>query len=519
MTSTGSVTVGKQSARKPPGRKTVSRLTRYAGGAESDEFLAAAKEVNPAGGITAGLASIAAADGQRFVQAATAAIAPHPYNDPVRSAPQPDSPQWKELVNSIRASGVQVPILLVTRAAFVAARPELEVGIGPVAEYVTIYGHRRRAAAVAAGIETVPAVIDDTVLADGGDLDAMTNENLGREDLTELQQAEMFARYSEAGFGQRAIADKVGMHQSTVSRRLRLLLLAPEVLAAVEGGKIRSAEASDLAGQLPYGPPRPWQEEVDPDQQSPERRADQIAAYELVVSGSVPKRAADRILTERRARRRAAAEGIELVDAQKRFGPDYQRYVIASPDAASGDVVGALDPLQGGLIYFPASAEAAGVDNRPSSSTGQSKLRTAAMKARRAACPRLVAAPPPREKLLPLLAAQYAAGLSGLAASPAGWALAYDLSRAAALATAEHRDVSAYRSAAAQETELKRHLEIAWACAIAAYELHASDKGRESWSSIDIAYLNLLQDRASYSPTQWELERMKSALSATETAL
>jgi len=53
-------------------------------------------------------------------------------------------------------------------------------------------------------------VVDDSVLADGGDLGAMTIENLGREDLTELQQAEMFAHYSEAGLGQRAIADKLG---------------------------------------------------------------------------------------------------------------------------------------------------------------------------------------------------------------------------------------------------------------------------------------------------------------------
>ena len=515
MTTNGSSTVSKRLARTPGRRKTANKLARYAGGSDSAEFLAAAKEIDTGGGITAGLASIAAADGHRFVEAPTAAIVPHPYNDPIRSAPQPDSARWTELANSVRAAGVQVPILLVSRSAFVAARPALEAADRARAKYVIIYGHRRRAAAVAAGLETIPAVIDDAVLADGGDLDAMTIENLGREDLTELQQAEMFARYSEAGLGQRAIADKLGVNQSTVSRRLSLLLLAPEVLESVERGKIKSTEAAELAGKLPYGTPRPWQQETDTDQESAHRRTDQLAAYELVVSGATPKRAAERVLAERRARQRAASEGVEIVDPRARFGPDFQQYAITSLAAVDGDVVASIDPLQGGLVYYPAAAAPAR-DTSPSpqpqpAADGSSKLRTAALNSRRAACPRLVAAAPPREKLLPLLAGQYASGLTALAASPAGWSLAFEFSRAAGLATAEHPDVASYRAAATTQIELKRHLEIAWACAVAGYELHAADKGRESWNHIDSTYVQLLQDRANYSPTPWERERIESA--------
>lgn len=513
MTTNGTSAANKRPTRVSGGRKTASRLTRYAGGSDSAEFLAAAKELE-AGGITAGLASIAAADGQRFIEAPTAEIAPHPYNDPIRSTPQPDSHRWIELVNSVRAAGVQVPILLVTRAGFIKARPTLQTAIGPDVAYVIIYGHRRRAAAVEAGLTTIPAVIDDSVLVDSGDLDAMTIENLGREDLTELQQAEMFAHYSEAGLGQRAIADKLGVHQTTVSRRLRLLLLTPEVLEGVERGTIKSAEAAELAGKLPYGPRRPWQEDTDADQESDQRRADQRAAYELVMmSGTTPKRAAERVLVERRARRRAAAEGVEIIDPRQRFGPTYQQYALNSPAAVDGNVVAAIDPLQGGLVYYPATVaparDAASRSSAQPVASGSSKLRTAAMKARRAACPRLVAACPPREKLLPLLAAQYAAGLTGLAASGAGWALAYEFSRVAGLATAEYPDITSYRTGAAAEIELKRHLEVAWACAVAGYELRAADKGRESWDHIDKIYVQLLQDRADYSPTPWERERLE----------
>lgn len=514
MTTTGSSAVGKRLTRGTGGRKTANRLARYAGGSDSERFLAAAQNIDPSGGITAGLASLAAADGQRFVEAPTAAIAPHPYNDPMRSAPQPDSARWTELVDSVRAAGVQVPILLVSRAAFVEARPTLETAIGPEAQYVIIYGHRRRAAAVAAGLETIPAVIDNAVLADGGDLDAMTIENLGREDLTELQQAVMFAHYSEAGLGQRAIADKLGVNQSTVSRRLSLLLLAPEVLDAVEHGTIKSTEAAELAGKLPFGPPRPWQQEADPEQATEDRRADQLAAYELVIAGTTPKRAAERVLIERRARHQAACEGVEIVDPRTLFGPDFKRHAIVSRGAVDGAVVAAIDPLQGGLVYYPAASPGAreeSLETPPQPAPDDSpKLRTAAMKARRAACPRLVASPPPREKLLPLLAGQYASGVTALAASPAGWSLAFEFSRAAGLATGQHSDVTSYRAAATAQCDLKPRLEIAWACAVAGYELHAADKARNEWNHIDSAYVQLLQERANYSPTPWERKRIET---------
>lgn len=512
---TGSVTAAKRAG----ARKTANKLARFAGGPETSEFLAAVQDIDAAGGITAGLASLAAADGQRFIEAPTEAIAPHPYNAPTRSVPQPDNPRWIELVGSVRAAGVQVPILVVSRAAFVQARPELEPSLEPATRYVIIYGHRRRAAALEAGLATVPAVIDDSAMADGGDLDAMTIENLGREDLTEFEQAEVFARYSEAGFSQRDIASKLGVNQSTVSRRLNLLLLCPEVRAAVESGKVRHTEAAELSGKLPYGPRRPWQQDVHDEQDSDDRRADQVAACDLVASGATLKRAAERVLAERRARRRAASEGVEIVNPRERFGPDYQQYAIASLAMAAGQpLVGAIDELQGSLVYYPAAAQRAQSDAPQLSSAAtegaSARQRAAASRARLLACPRLVASPPPREKLLPLLAGQYAAGIAALGGSQAGWKLSFDFSRAAGLPSAAHSDVGSFREAAGAEVTLKCQIEIAWACAVAAFELHASDKARTRWDHLDIAYLQLLQDRAGYTPTPWELDRIAAASGA-----
>ena len=233
-----------------------------------------------------------------------------------------------------------------------------------------------------------------------------------------------------------------------------------------------------------------------------------------MIAGATPKRAAERVLAERRARQRAASEGVEIVDPRARFGPDYQRYAVTSPDAADGQVVASIDPLQGGLVYYPAAtapAREAMPTARPAAATGSSKLRASAIKGRRAACPRLVAAPPPREKLLPLLAGQYACGATALATSPAGWSLAYEFSSAAGLASANHSDASSFRKAASRLTDLKAHLEIAWACVVAGYELRAADKGRESWDHVDATYMQLLQDRANYSPTPWERDRIEHA--------
>jgi ParB family transcriptional regulator, chromosome partitioning protein len=60
-------------------------------------------------------------------------------------------------------------------------------------------GTARRIAALEAGCASVPAVVDESIMAGDGDLDAMATENLGRQDLPELAQANLFARYSESG--------------------------------------------------------------------------------------------------------------------------------------------------------------------------------------------------------------------------------------------------------------------------------------------------------------------------------
>lgn len=538
------MTTGVQPRKTVPGkgaRRTNNRFKRYAGGDDSAELLAAAQELGDvdaalpddgAGhGITAGLASIAAADGQKIVEVDAALIAPHPYNSPKRSQPQPGNPRWDELVNSIGVSGVQIPVLLVTRASFVAARPALEERIGPDAQWVTIYGHRRHAATLASGRTTIRAVVDDEVLIDNGDLDAMALENLHREDLSDLEQAEMFAHYSEAGMGQRSIAEKLGLDQSTVSRKLSLLLLTGAVQEAQEQGRISLTEAATLGSKLPYGPARPWQKEPDPDQDTETRRAEQTTAFELIsAQGLTPSRAVERVVAERRARARAATEGVEVVDPQERFGSGYRSHEVESPAAARGrGVVAAIDPTQGSLIYYSTEPQAAAAPASPSAGASgvtsehadkpaapakdrkEGAARAAATKARRMMCPKLVSSVPARERLLAVLAEQCVTGVAVAANSTAGWDLAFQFGRSAQLATADVADVDAYKTAAAAERDLKRQLEISWTCAVAGFELHAA-AGRQPWGRAEQTYMDLLSERAAYVMTDWERQQLRAAV-------
>jgi ParB family chromosome partitioning protein len=513
----------KPAARKPAGRKTASRFRKYAGGEDSEELAAAASsgattqtigDANT-GGITAALAGLAAADGQTVVQVPVLQTVPHPFNDPDRSKPQAGDPKWDELVNGARANGIKVPGLLVTREGFLAQRPELADALGDDAEYVVIYGHRRRAAAIAAGLATIPAVIDDAVMDDHGDLDAMTLENLGRQDLSEIAEARMFARYSELGMGQRAIAEKLGVDQATVSRRLSLLLLAPEVQAAIAEDAIRSAEGAALAGALPYGPARSWQKKPDPAQGTDVRRSEQLAAFTLIADrGMSPTRAAERVLTERKSREQASAAGLDVVDPRERFGESFHEhrlFEVSDVDLTSANVVGAIDPGQGTLVYYAVDKPSRENDDADElAARREAEARSAAAKARREAGKKLAASVPSREKLVTFLIDQYAFGVSALATSQEGWRLAQAFVRLEGLDPTEFR-------VSAENGDEKRRSEIAWACAVAGYELAAADPSRE-WGRSDLVYLDLLSERAGYKPTAWEEARLDVARRALSLA-
>jgi ParB family chromosome partitioning protein len=137
-----------------------------------------------------------------------------------------------ELAESIRLRGILQPIL---------ARPT-----GSHAEsYQIIAGERRWRAAQQAGLHEVPVFVRD--MADGEAMAAALVENLQREDLNAIEEAEGYRRLlEEFGLTQERLGEAVGKSRSHVANVLRLLNLPASVQAAVKRGEISPGHARAL---------------------------------------------------------------------------------------------------------------------------------------------------------------------------------------------------------------------------------------------------------------------------------
>lgn len=122
--------------------------------------------------------------------------------------PRKDLGDITELTESIKARGI-MQNLTVTEC------PAHGKGM-----YVAIIGHRRLAAAKAAGLTEVPCVIADMTPEE--QIATMLLENTCRSDLTAYEQAQGFQMLIELGETVNTISDKTGFSKATVRRRLKM---------------------------------------------------------------------------------------------------------------------------------------------------------------------------------------------------------------------------------------------------------------------------------------------------------
>ena len=135
-----------------------------------------------------------------------------------------------ELASSIREHGVLQPILV---------RP-----VGPNT-YQLIAGERRWRASKQAGLDSIPALIEE--IDDDTALEISIIENLQREDISPLDEASMFDRMvSEHGYSIRKLADKLGKDKGYVENRLRLADAPDEVRELVSLRKDTLSHAYEL---------------------------------------------------------------------------------------------------------------------------------------------------------------------------------------------------------------------------------------------------------------------------------
>lgn len=113
--------------------------------------------------------------------------------------------------------------------------------------YRLIAGERRWRAAQKAGLKEIPALVRDAGEAEAFELALV--ENLQREDLSPLEEAEGFRRLlDERKWTQEQVADRVGKDRSTVANALRLLALPEEVKKLLQEGALEMGHARALLG-------------------------------------------------------------------------------------------------------------------------------------------------------------------------------------------------------------------------------------------------------------------------------
>jgi ParB family chromosome partitioning protein len=144
-----------------------------------------------------------------------------------------------DLAASVREHGILQPLLV----------REVDGGMQLVA------GERRWLAAKKAGLTTVPCRVVDVI--DKTACEFALEENLKRQDLTDLEKASAFRQYLDHfQCTIEELARQLSMNRSTVSNMLRLLELPEPVKNALQSGKITAGHArailalEDTADQL-----------------------------------------------------------------------------------------------------------------------------------------------------------------------------------------------------------------------------------------------------------------------------
>ena len=146
----------------------------------------------------------------------------------------------QELADSIKAAGVHQPILV--RPLPGSRVPETDRRV----RYEIVAGERRFRACALAGMDTIPAMI--RTMSDAAVLESQLVENLHRDDLTALEEAEGYDRLMRhSALAADAVGAKISKSRSYVYARLKLLDLCLECKTALRDGAIDSSRALLIA--------------------------------------------------------------------------------------------------------------------------------------------------------------------------------------------------------------------------------------------------------------------------------
>lgn len=166
-------------------------------------------------------------EGKGFVEVPVEEISPNAFQPRKRF----DDGKLKELAASMKAHGVLSPVILRQGKS----------------GYELVAGERRVRAAKLAGLKRVPALIRE--VSDAGMLELALIENIQREDLNPLEEAEVYRRLlEEFGLTQEELAERVGRDRSSIANTLRLLRLPKQIQEDLAEGVLTEGHARALLG-------------------------------------------------------------------------------------------------------------------------------------------------------------------------------------------------------------------------------------------------------------------------------
>jgi ParB family chromosome partitioning protein len=187
-----------------------------------------------------------------------------------------DEARLQELAQSIRANGLIQPIV-VRKAGD---------------RFQIIAGERRWRAAKLAGLLRVPIVVRDVVPGEKSQLELALVENIQREDLNPIDEAQAYKRLADQfQLTQEQIASAVGKDRATIANHLRLLRLPDEVRTEVASGRLSMGHARALLSLAGEAEQRLLARDVVARNLSV--RETEFIVKKIVESGAAPREAAE----------------------------------------------------------------------------------------------------------------------------------------------------------------------------------------------------------------------------------
>jgi len=184
-------------------------------------------------GLGRGLGALLSSPGPAGTEPGPSATTELPIDSITPNPQQPrkdfDDKALRDLSASLSQSGVLQPVVV------------RRMGAG----YQLVVGERRWRAAKLAGLTRIPAVIREA--SDAQSLELALVENLLREDLNPMEEAEAYQRLrAEFGWTQEELAKRVARDRSSIANCLRLLKLPELIQTDLRAGRLTMGHARAL---------------------------------------------------------------------------------------------------------------------------------------------------------------------------------------------------------------------------------------------------------------------------------